>query len=123
MLAPDGVNTSMIIVNGAFPGPTIEANLGDTFKIKVINQIDDDQGTAIHWHGLFQKESPWMDGVPSVTFCPIAPGKSFTYEFKADRVGSSWWHSHYSAQTAGGLFGAMVIHGFVFSSHCFRIKI
>ncbi|KAF2704103.1 multicopper oxidase [Pleomassaria siparia CBS 279.74] len=110
-LRPDGVKTSMILVNGGFPGPTIEANLGDTFKIRVTNYIDDDQGTAIHWHGLFQKETPWMDGVPSVTFCPIAPGQEFTYEFTADRVGSSWWHSHYSAQTAGGLFGAIVIHG------------
>jgi FtsP/CotA-like multicopper oxidase with cupredoxin domain len=101
----------MILVNGAYPGPTIEANVGDTFKIKLINNIDDHEGTAIHWHGLFQKDTPWMDGVPSVTFCPIIPGGEFTYEFKADRVGSSWWHSHYSAQTAAGLLGPMIIHG------------
>ncbi|KAF2183914.1 multicopper oxidase [Zopfia rhizophila CBS 207.26] len=110
-LSPDGVNTSTILVNGAFPGPTLEANLGDTFEIRVTNQIDGPEaGTALHWHGLFQKGTPWMDGVPSVTMCPIAPGSTFTYRFKADRAGSSWWHSHYSAQTAGGLFGAMIIH-------------
>ena len=34
-----------------------------------------------------------------------------TYTFFADLYGTSWWHSHYSAQYAGGLFGSMVIHG------------
>lgn len=29
ILAPDGVEKEMIVVNGAFPGPTIEANWGD----------------------------------------------------------------------------------------------
>lgn len=43
--------------------------------------------------------------------CPIAPGKSFTYRFRADLYGSTWWHSHYSAQMAGGLFGALIIYG------------
>lgn len=43
--------------------------------------------------------------------CPIAPGESFVYRFQADLYDSSWWHSHYSAQYAGGLFGPMIIHG------------
>lgn len=34
-----------------------------------------------------------------------------TYTFKADLYGTSWYHSHYSAQYAGGLFGPMIIHG------------
>jgi len=53
----------------------------------------------------------WMDGVPGVTQCPIPPGGSFTYTFTADLYGSSWYHSHYSAQYAGGLVGPMIIHG------------
>jgi len=53
----------------------------------------------------------WMDGVPGVTQCPIPPGGSFTYTFTADLYGTSWYHSHYSAQYAGGLVGPMVIHG------------
>lgn len=53
----------------------------------------------------------WMDGVPSVQQCPIPPGKSFTYTFTADLYGTSWYHSHYSAQYAGGLVGPMIIHG------------
>ena len=47
----------------------------------------------------------------TVQQCPIAPGKSFTYSFKADLYGTSWYHSHYSSQYAGGLFGSMIIHG------------
>ncbi|RAO66035.1 uncharacterized protein BHQ10_002047 [Talaromyces amestolkiae] len=53
----------------------------------------------------------WNDGVPAVTQCPIAPGDSFTYSFIADTYGSSWYHSHYSAQYADGVFGPIVIHG------------
>lgn len=77
---------------------------------------------------ILQRATPWFDGVPSVQQCPIAPGKSLTYTFKADLFGTSWYHSHYSAQYAAGIFGgkplnyqhqllahryttAMIIHG------------
>lgn len=94
-------------------GPLLEANWGDTFQITVINQIaGPEEGTLLHWHGMLLKDVPWNDGSPSVSLCPIAPGKSFTYNFKADLYGTSWWHSHYSAQLADGLFGPMVIYGF-----------
>ncbi|KAF7929387.1 uncharacterized protein EAE98_005305 [Botrytis deweyae] len=111
-IAPDGYSKDVILVNGQFPGPAIEANWGDTFVITVHNQITGpEEGTAFHWHGLLQKGTQYMDGVPAVTQCPIAPGASFTYTFKADLYGSSWYHSHYSAQYAGGLVGPMIIHG------------
>lgn len=115
--APDGVRKSVLLINGQFPGPTIEANWGDTIQVTVNNQISGpEEGTALHWHGLIQKETPWFDGVPSVQQCPIAPGSSFTYSFKADLYGTSWYHSHYSSQYAGGLLGPMIIHGFVLLS-------
>lgn len=111
-IAPDGVNKSVILINDQFPGPTIEANWGDTIEVNVTNEITGpEEGTALHWHGLLQRETPWFDGVPSVQQCPIAPGKSLTYKFQADLYGSSWYHSHYSAQYAGGLLGPMIIHG------------
>ncbi|TVY15230.1 oxidoreductase ptaK [Lachnellula arida] len=111
-IAPDGYMKNVLLINGQFPGPMLEANWGDTFVITVHNQIvGPEEGTALHWHGLLQKGSPWFDGVPAVQQCPIAPGSSFTYTFKADLYGSSWYHSHYSAQFAGGLFGPMIIHG------------
>lgn len=108
-IAPDGVSRPGIVVNGVFPNPTILANWGDWIQVTVHNDMD--EGTSLHWHGLLQKETPWFDGVPSVHQCPIPPGSSFVYRFRADLYGTSWWHSHYSAQTAGGLFGAMIIFG------------
>ncbi|MCJ1276218.1 hypothetical protein MMC21_004023 [Puttea exsequens] len=111
-IAPDGVNKSALLINGAFPAPTIEANWGDTLNIKVCNQITGpEEGTALHWHGMLQKLTPWFDGVPAVQQCPIAPGKCFTYTFLADLYGTSWYHSHYSAQYNAGLLGPMIIHG------------
>ena len=108
--APDGVEKDCLVINGAFPGPTIEANWGDWIEVVVHNGLGT-EGTSMHWHGLLQTATPWMDGVPSVQQCPIAPGSTFTYRFKADLYGTSWYHSHYSAQYAGGLLGAMIIYG------------
>ena len=111
-LAPDGVNKSVLLINNQFPAPKLEANWGDTFQITVHNQITGpEEGTALHWHGILQRATPWYDGVPSVQQCPIAPGKSMVYTFKADLYGTSWYHSHYSAQYAGGLAGPMIIYG------------
>ncbi|KAM3071831.1 hypothetical protein ACMFMG_009688 [Clarireedia jacksonii] len=111
-IAPDGYFKDVILINGQFPGPTIEANWGDTFQITVHNQISNpEEGTSFHWHGMLQKGTPYMDGVPSIDQCPIAPGSSFTYTFRAELYGTSWYHSHYSAQYAGGLLGPMIIHG------------
>ncbi|KAH6885321.1 multicopper oxidase-domain-containing protein [Thelonectria olida] len=109
-IAPDGYEIDGLLVNGGFPGPTIEANWGDTIQVTVHNDVDD-EGVALHWHGFLQTRTPWEDGVPGITQCPIAPGKSFTYQFIAELYGSSWYHSHYSAQYAAGLIGPIVIHG------------
>ena len=111
--APDGVNKSVILINGQFPGPMIEANWGDTIQVTVTNNIEN-EGTSLHWHGILQKETPWYDGVPSVQQCPIAPGKTFTYTFNALTYGTTWYHSHYSAQYADGLLGPLIIYGYVF---------
>ena len=42
---------------------------------------------------------------------PIIPGASLTYRFRADEYGTSWWHSHLSAQYTQGVFGPLIIHG------------
>ncbi|UPL01463.1 hypothetical protein LCI18_012397 [Fusarium solani-melongenae] len=109
-LAPDGYELPVILVNGQFPGPTIEANWGDTIQVTVTNDIED-EGLALHWHGIQQKKTPWEDGVPGISQCPIPPGKTFTYQFVADLYGTTWYHSHYSAQYSAGLFGPLIIHG------------
>ncbi|KAF6804924.1 Laccase-2-like protein 1 [Colletotrichum musicola] len=112
VIAPDGYERKVLLVNGAFPGPTIESNWGDWIEVTVHNNITDGpEGAALHWHGFRQQGTQWEDGVPSVSQCPIAPGKTYTYRFQATLYGTSWYHSHYSAQYAGGLFGPIVVYG------------
>ncbi|RDW60604.1 multicopper oxidase-3 [Coleophoma cylindrospora] len=111
-LSPDGYQKDMLLFNGQYPGPLIEANWGDWVEIKVTNSLQSlNEGTAVHWHGLRQYQTQFADGVPGLVQCPIAPGSSFTYRFRADHVGSSWYHSHYSAQISSGLIGPMVFYG------------
>lgn len=43
--------------------------------------------------------------------CPIAPGGSYTYRFRAIPYGTTWYHSHYSSQYVSGLWGPLIIHG------------
>jgi FtsP/CotA-like multicopper oxidase with cupredoxin domain len=84
---------------------------GDWILLKVTNELTD-EGTTLHAHGLLQTETPWFDGVPAVSQCPIIPnGGTFDMLFRADRYGTSWYHSHYSAQYSAGAHGPMVIHG------------
>ncbi|KAK0115055.1 hypothetical protein ONS96_013525 [Cadophora gregata f. sp. sojae] len=109
-VAPDGVvMNNTLSINGAYPGPLLEANWGDWIEVEITNNLCC-EGTSLHWHGLLQRETPWMDGVPGVTQCPIAPNSTFTYRFRADSYGTSWWHSHYSAQYVAAAQGPMIIY-------------
>ncbi|KAK3313228.1 multicopper oxidase-domain-containing protein [Apodospora peruviana] len=108
--APDGVQRTCMTVNGTIPGPTIIADWGDELIIHVTNNMQDN-GTAIHWHGLRMLNNMAADGVPGVTQCPIAPGQSMTYKFKVTQYGTTWYHSHFSLQYAEGLYGGMIFNG------------
>ncbi|KAJ3549143.1 hypothetical protein NM208_g655 [Fusarium decemcellulare] len=108
--APDGVSKSMILINGRSPGPLIEANAGDTLRIMVNNMLVN-ESTTIHWHGIDQRNTSWMDGVHGVSQCGIPPGETFTYEFTlVDQRGSFWYHAHLSVQYTDGLYGPLIIH-------------
>jgi len=63
----------MLVANGQFPGPMIEANWGDWIEVAVTNDLVI-EGTSIHWHGFLQTGTPYMDGTPAISQCPIAPG-------------------------------------------------
>ncbi|CAG9986617.1 unnamed protein product [Clonostachys byssicola] len=109
-LAPNGYERPMLVFNGTFPGPTIEADWGDTLVIHVKNDMQHN-GTAIHWHGIRQLNNNQHDGVPGVTQCPIAPGDSMTYRLRLTQYGTGWYHSHLGPQMGDGLYGALVIRG------------
>ncbi|KAI0134366.1 multicopper like protein [Xylariales sp. AK1849] len=111
-LMPDGhLKTDGQYFNGTYPGPLIEACWGDEIVVHVLNKGDFGNGTTIHWHGMRQLNTNQMDGVNGVTQCPITPGDTFTYKFRATQYGHTWYHSHYSMQYADGVVGPLVIHG------------
>ncbi|ERS97940.1 hypothetical protein HMPREF1624_06111 [Sporothrix schenckii ATCC 58251] len=106
---PDGIFRTMITINGQFPGELIRCNEGDTIVVNVENKAAN--ATAIHWHGLFQNGTNHMDGTPGATQCPIAPGRSFRYEFTVrGQSGTYFYHGHQGAESLDGLIGPMVIH-------------
>jgi FtsP/CotA-like multicopper oxidase with cupredoxin domain len=109
---PDVQNTALalkgaILVNGVFPGPLIDVFEGDIVRVNVFNRMT--ESTSIHWHGLDQPGTPYMDGVPHVTQCPIRPGTNFTYEFVATPAGTRMWHSHSPGQAEVGMLGGFVV--------------
>ena len=109
---PDGSGglRQMQLVNGQYPGPTIRAKWGDTVIVNVKNSLEHN-GTGIHFHGVRQYLSNQHDGVPGVTECPIAPGQSRQYKFRVTQFGTSWYHSHFSAQYADGVVGTIIFDG------------
>ncbi|KZV66389.1 multicopper oxidase [Peniophora sp. CONT] len=113
-IAPDGLSRSSVLANGVFPAPLITANKGDAFSLTVADKLTDDSMdlvTSIHWHGLFQQNTAYADGVSGVTQCPIIPNNSFDYAFVAPgQAGTFWYYSHYHAQYCDGLRGALVIY-------------
>ncbi|KAL2350173.1 putative multicopper oxidase, type 1 [Cryomyces antarcticus] len=108
---PDGAGSKIcLLFNGQYPAPTIRASWGDTLSITVKNSMQDN-GTSIHWHGIRQLGSNTADGVNGITECPLAPGDTRTYTFLCTQFGTSWYHSHYSAQYGDGAVGAIIIDG------------
>lgn len=105
----DGKTYRMIIaVNGQVPGPTIIVSHGQKIIINVHNNMST-EGTSIHWHGMFQQGTPWMDGVGQVTQCQIGPSSTYTYMYIANPSGTFWYHSHSGAQRTDGLYGALIV--------------
>ena len=95
-------------INGILPGPTMVVYQDQTISIKVVNNLFNEEVT-IHWHGIHQVDSPWMDGVNHITQCPIPTHATFNYIFKASPSGTMWYHSHVGTQRGEGLFGSLII--------------
>ena len=97
-----------IAVNGQIPGPTLIVHEGQEVEIHVKNNLTS-EGISIHWHGMHQRGTPWMDGVGQVTQCHIGPQTSFSYMYTASPSGTFWYHSHSGAQRTDGFFGALIV--------------
>ncbi|HEY1555639.1 MAG TPA: copper oxidase [Kofleriaceae bacterium] len=94
--------------NGTTPGPVLEATEGERVRVYVTNALP--EATSIHWHGVLVPNG--MDGVGGLTQAPIAPGKTFRYEFAFDRAGTFMYHPHVDEMTqiALGMMGMIVVH-------------
>ncbi len=98
--------------NGQIPGPTLEARPGDTFRIRLTNNLP--QPTNLHYHGLHVPPTGNADNI----FLSIPSGESFTYEFtipKNHPGGIFYYHPHrhglVAEQVFGGLGGPFLIRG------------
>lgn len=107
---PDGqFSRPAIGINGQWPIPRIEANVGDRLVVNVLNSLGN-QSTSLHFHGLFQNGTTHMDGPTQTTQCAIPPGGRFTYNFTVEQPGTYWYHSHTHGQYPDGLRGPLIIH-------------
>ncbi|XP_052682463.1 uncharacterized protein LOC128163044 [Crassostrea angulata] len=107
-LTVDGVYKLLFTINGEFPGPPIIVYEGQTIEVLVRNHLSNEVFT-IHWHGMHQKHTPWMDGASMISQCPIGPGQRFLYRFKAEPVGTHWYHSHQGSMRWDGLAGPLIV--------------
>lgn len=60
--------------------------------------------TTIHWHGIHQKKTPFMDGAGILTQCLIYPMMSFKYSFDPDPPGTHMFHAHTGRWSEPNLF-------------------
>ncbi|MGK5676694.1 multicopper oxidase family protein [Micromonospora sp. URMC 106] len=94
--------------NGQVPGPELTATVGDVLEVTLRNR-DIARGVTLHWHGYDVPNS--QDGVPGVTQAAVLPGQEFVYRFRADQVGTYWYHTHAVSDIGvrKGLYGVLVV--------------
>jgi FtsP/CotA-like multicopper oxidase with cupredoxin domain len=105
---PSGREIRAWTYNGRLPGPPITANVGDLIEVTLRN-TDIDDGVTLHWHGY--DVACGEDGAPGVTQEVVAPGDEFVYRFRADQVGTYWYHTHQASHRGvrRGLYGTLVV--------------
>jgi FtsP/CotA-like multicopper oxidase with cupredoxin domain len=94
--------------NGQIPGPELRMKEGELIEVTLTNE-NIDVGVTAHWHGLDVPNAE--DGVAGATQNAVMPGETYTYRFRAEQVGSFWYHSHQDSQEAVsmGLFGTLIV--------------
>ncbi|MEV0808356.1 multicopper oxidase family protein [Micromonospora sp. NPDC050200] len=105
---PSGREIDAWTYDGEVPGPAITATQGDLVEVRLRN-ADIEDGLTLHWHGY---DVPCgEDGAPGVTQLAVAPGEEFVYRFRADQVGTYWYHTHHASHIGvrKGLYGTLVV--------------
>lgn len=125
---PDGAyNRPTIGINGQWPIPRIEADVGDRLIINAHNQLGN-RSTSLHFHGLYMNGSSHMDGPVGCTQCSVPAGSSISYDFNASitfrirsmflanrisqitQPGTYWYHAHADGSYPDGLRGPLIIN-------------
>lgn len=65
-LTADGIEKGVMSINRQIPGPEIHVCKDDLVVVDVTNRMAG-TSTTIHWHGIHQRQTPYMDGVPYIT--------------------------------------------------------
>ena len=118
---------------GQVPGPTLDANLGDTLVVTLVNRIADTvwstnaslatkarlANASVSWHVHGTALANDMDGVDAqpgtdLVASVAGPGASFTYRARAAFAGAWHYHDHVlgfdgSEGVARGLYGGLVV--------------
>ena len=105
---PSGRTVEALSFNGTLPGPELRVRKGDLVEVTLRNQ-NVAKGVTVHWHGVDLPNAE--DGVAGVTQNAVLPGQTHVYRFRADQVGTFWYHTHQAsaAEVRRGLYGALVI--------------
>ncbi|CAN6471798.1 unnamed protein product [Victoria cruziana] len=107
-ISPLGVPQQGILINGQFPGPSINSTTNDNIVVNVFNHLD--EPFLLSWNGIQQRKDSWQDGMPG-TNCPVPPGANFTYHFQVkDQIGSYYYFPSVGMQKASGAFGGLRIN-------------
>ena len=103
-----GRTVEALTFNGTVPGPELRVHQGDLVEVTLRNK-DVKDGVTIHWHGVDLPNAE--DGVAGVTQNAVPPGGSYVYRFRAEQVGTFWYHAHQASasEVRRGLYGALVI--------------
>lgn len=105
----EGSATKLYNYNKSFPGPLIEAKVGDQLIVHFFNDIS--EPSTITWHGLDVDSN--MDG-SLISQLPVMPGDSFEYNFCLQDAGLFWYHSDINPreQVHKGLYGVILVRDY-----------
>ena len=103
-----GRTVDALTFDGRSPGPELRVREGDLVEVTLANE-GVDPGVTIHWHGVDVRNAE--DGVAGVTQDAVPPGERYVYRFRAEQIGTFWYHTHQasSKEVRRGLFGVLVI--------------
>lgn len=110
--SPDGLRSNVYLINGQFPGPTVEARSGDMIYLDLINSLDNED-LAMHFGGepLSSMRAPSRSKAAQNTIVAAQTRQQYGLQVPPENTGTFLYRAKNELQAASGLFGAFVLHG------------